>query len=272
MLLKNAKEDNQYYGKLFEAAVVAQLNKEPLSYSENYEFSDEEKQELLSEAKIVADYLAGHTAVYTGNHTGLASGDILLDSGENVELKRVSFGAGTYFNTSIYYFEKFGFNFKDYMHKYGLYEALENTFGSEFKISRKNNSPVSQPNSSLIRHNYEELYKENIVPVDLYVRQVFTQDLVNYFTNNLDKVYEFISDMLSKNSATSKKSSPDRLIVFNYKKEKVKEINLKDFQENVSTNIRATDTGFIVGNVRVALSWQNGVGLNNPTIRVFLED
>ena len=33
-----------------------------------------------------------------------------------------------------------------------------------------------------------------------------------------------------------------------------------------------TDKGFKIGNIRFAIGWQNGNGLNNPTIRVFLED
>ena len=47
---------------------------------------------------------------------------------------------------------------------------------------------------------------------------------------------------------------------------------MKNFKDNISTNIRATDKGLVIGNVRIAFSWQNGVGLNNPTIRAYLED
>lgn len=65
---------------------------------------------------------------------------------------------------------------------------------------------------------------------------------------------------------------PDRMVVLNYRKGSVHEVNLKNFQDNISTNVRITNTGLVIGNVRVAFSWQNGVGLNNPTIRVFLED
>ena len=104
------------------------------------------------------------------------------------------------------------------------------------------------------------------------MRMKFTQDIADFFANNPDRVYEFITDMLEKNSSTSKKTSPDRLIVLNYNKNAVREIDLKNFKDNISTNIRATEKGLVVGNVRVAFSWQNGVGLNNPTIRAFLED
>jgi hypothetical protein len=158
------------------------------------------------------------------------------------------------------------------MDKCGLYEAIEQNFGTIVPVSRKNNSPVSQPNSSFIRHNYESKWKENIVPVDEAMRMKFTEDIANYFTKNPDKVYEFISDILNKKSSTSKKTSPDRLVVLNYNKGTVREIDLKNFKENISTNIRATSKGLVIGNVRIAFSWQNGVGLNNPTIRAYLED
>ena len=268
----NSRAENQFFGKYRECCVVAHLNHSEVEYHENYNFTPEEKQRLFDEAKFVADFIGDHTATYLGNHTSTESGDILLDNGDVVELKSVSAGTGTYFNTSIYYFLKFGFNFKEYMEKYGLYDALEESFGNIVKINRKNNSPVSQPHSSIIRHQYIDLYEEKIVPVDIAMRMAFTKDIAEYFANNPDKVYEFITDILEKNSSTSKKSSPDRIIILNYQKNTVREIDLKNFKDNISTNIRATDKGLVIGNVRIAFSWQNGVGLNNPTIRAYLED
>lgn len=268
----NSRAENQYYGKYRECCVVAHLNHSEVEYHENYVFTTEEQTRLSNEAKLIADFLGNHSATYLGNHTANESGDILLDNGEVVEIKSVSAGTGTYFNTSIYYFEKFNFNFKNYMESCGLYDALERNFGNIVKINRNTNSPVNQSHSSLIRHEYEDLYKETIVPIDSVMREKFTQDIAEYFTNNPDRVYEFITDMLAKNSLTSKKTSPDRLIVLNYAKGTVKEIDLKNFQKNISTNVRATSKGLVVGNVRVAFSWQNGVGLNNPTIRAYLED
>lgn len=267
----NSRSTNQYYGKYRECCVVAHLNNTEVEYYEDYNFSIEEKEKMFEESKLIASYIGDHTALYTGNHTSSESGDIILDNGETIEIKCVSAGTGTYYNTSIYYFEKFGFNFKEYMEKYGLYDVLENNFKDICKISRKNNSPVSQANSSKIRHNYEEIYNANIIPVDKEVRNNFIKDLIEYFSKNTDKLYQFVLDMLEKNTMTSKKTAPDRLIVLNYTKKIVKEINLKSFTENISTEIKTTDKGFIIGNVRIAIGWQNGNGLNNPTIRVFLE-
>ena len=268
----NVKADNQYFGKYRECCVVAYLNNSEIEYNENYIFTEEEKINLSKEAKLIADFLGNHTATYLGNQTINESGDIKLDNGEVIEIKSVSAGSGTYFNTSIFYFTKFGFDFKKYMVGWGLYDALEEHFGNKITVNRKNNSPVNQKASSFIRHNYADLYNKVIVPIDLNMRMALTKDIAEYFSTNPNKAYEFISDMLTKNSTTSKKKMPDRMIVLNYCKGSVREVNLKNFQDNISTNVRITNTGLVIGNVRVAFSWQNGVGLNNPTIRVFLED
>lgn len=270
-MVSNSRDKNQYFGKYRECCVVAHLNKTAVEYNENYTFTEKEKETLFNESKLIADFIGNHTATYLGNHTTSESGDILLDNGETVEIKTVSSGNGTYFNTSIYYFLKFGFDFKKYMEEYGLYQKLEECFGEFVPISRKNNSPVTQSNSSFIRHNHEEEYNKYILPIDAEMREQFTKDIMDYFSNNSDRIYEFISDMLEKNSSTSKKKAPDRMIVLNYFKNKVKEIDLKHFKDNISTNIKATNTGLVIGNIRLAFSWQNGRGLNNPTIRVFLE-
>ena len=78
----NNKATNQYYGKFFETAVVAQLNNSEIEYNENYEFTDDEKTIMLKQAQEVANYLGEHTAQYVGNQTSLASGDIILDNQE----------------------------------------------------------------------------------------------------------------------------------------------------------------------------------------------
>lgn len=267
----NVKADNQYYGKLFESAIVAQINKEDLIYKENYEFSEEDLKQIMEEAKIVADYLGDNKADYIGDKTSTASGDILLNDCEVIEIKRVSAGSGTYFNTSVHYFSKFGFNFNDYMSRFGLYDALEENFGQKVRISRTNKSPVSQPNSSLIRHNFSSLYEEKILPIDTKMRKAFVEDLAKYFTVNIESLNQFVNDMLNKATDSSSKTAPDRLIVFNYNKGRVNEIDLTKYA-NQELTITATDKGIVIGALRIAIGWQNGNGLNNPTIRVFLEE
>ena len=269
-MASNSRAENQYYGKYRECCVIAHLHHAEVEYLENYDIPEKEREDIFEKSKIVSNFIGKHTATYIGNHTINESGDILLDNGDRLELKSVSAGTGTYHNTSIYYFEKFGFNFRDYMERYGLYDILEKTFGDMITINRNIKSPVNQTDSSFIRHNYEKLYKEKIVPVDETMRMEFTKDLATYFINNPDKRYSFITEMLDKESCTHKKISPDRLIIWNYQKNNVYEIDLKNFKGENSTDIRATDKGLVIGNVRCAFSWGNGAGLNNPVIRVFL--
>lgn len=270
----NDKSLNQYYGKYFECCIVAHLNNENVNYNEDYEIPKENKDLMFKEAENVAKYLGNHIANYCGNHTALSNGDIFLeDTKENIEIKRVSNGNGTYFNTSVYYLEKFGFNYKDYLEKAGYYDFLEEKFGTNI-VSRKNNSPVNTKNSSFIRHSNElkSIWENQVVPYEEKIRLNFLKDLEFYFKNNKNSVYEFVNDMLEKNSVTCKKQNPDRIIVYNYSQNKITELYLKDFKNFSEKEIHFTDKGLSVGNIRFQIGWQNGNGLCNPTIRVFLNN
>lgn len=274
----NNKLDNQYFGKYFERAIVEKINNSeviinPKNYIDTcgYNFSQDEIQRLNDEAKIVGDYI-GHNihATHTGNHTSLENGDIHLDNGISVEIKRVSAGTGTYHNTSVYYFTNFGFNFKDYMEKFQLRETIEKFF-PEVKVKYSDNSPVNQANSSYIRHSQKEGYKE-IEAIDKKMRKQFVLDLVEFFRKNPDKAKIFYKDMILKKKISQETYSySDRFIVFNYDKNTICEINLNELKSNPVKNIYTNDFGFCIGGLRFQIGWQNGNGLNNPTIRVFLK-
>lgn len=269
----NAKKDNQYYGKYFEYLVACALNKElPCLSAEQWGVAAEDGTDMEKEAREVAAFLGAHRCFHTGLHTGNADADLVLDDGQTIELKRVGSGSGTYYNTSIYHMTKYGFDFKNYLHKFGLYEALRNNF-SGLAVSEKNNSPVSMANSSKIRHQFASTYTEKICPIDAAARSAFVQDLRKHFVKHPEDFYSFISDMLYKQSLTSHKKKPDRIIVYNYKKHTISEINLAEIIANLSTySCQNTDTDFsiLAGPLRFVFSWQNGCGLNNPTIRTFL--
>ena len=271
---RNTRNVNQYYGKYFECCVNSILNNTPIDFKEDYAFSEKEKEIFYAHAKIVADYIGDHSSTYVGNLTCSATGDLMLDNGETVELKYVSNGNGTYHNTSIYYLQKFGFDFKQYMIDFGLLQTLEELFGDVYKISRTNKSPVNQATSSAIRDNYEDLYNEKIVPIDYQLRKTLTEDVYNYFMNNPEQAQIFLNDMINKVTlrTTSTKTKPDHLIVFNYDKETISEIDCNSFKSD-SIDPETTyksDLGFVLNGIRFAFSWQNGAGLYNPTIRVFV--
>lgn len=269
----NTRANNQYYGKYFEYCVACYLNRVIKgSSAEQYGVPIEDGSIIEQEAKEIVKYLGQHRCQYTGIHTANADADLILDNGQTIELKRVSSGSGTYYNTSIYHMKKYGFNFKDYMTKFGLYASLQENFPN-FTISEKNNSPVSMADSSKIRHNFTSIWEEKICPIDMQTRRAFVQDLRKYFSENPNEFYSFISDMLYKQSLTSHKNKPDRIIVYNYTKHSISEINLDEIIKNLSSyRCQNTDADYsiLAGPLRFVFSWQNGCGLNNPTIRTFL--
>ena len=125
----NEKKDNQYYGKYFEYLVSCILNKElPCLSAEQWGVATEDGLIIEKEAREVAAFLGPHRCLHTGLHTGNAEADLVLDNGQTIELKRVSSGSGTYYNTSIYHLTKYGFDFKDYLREFGLYDALRDNF------------------------------------------------------------------------------------------------------------------------------------------------
>lgn len=261
------KANNQYYGKYTECCVVANLNGEDVVYNENYDkFTEKEKINMFNDGRIIAEYLGDHTATYCGNHTGTAAGDFILDNGEVVELKCVgSNSSGTYWNTSLHYFEKFGFNIHNYMEEFKLYDALEKCFGDQFSISRKKASPVNKDISSFIRDNYKDDYKTYILPVDEEMRIQLTSDICDFFEKNPDKVYEFLNDSVQKGP----KGKPDRYIIYDYNRQTITEVDLDNLLDG-NVEIIKNDKGFRIGNLRFAIAWGNGSGLNNPVLRAYI--
>lgn len=273
----NLKADNQYFGKYFEIATVAKINNDdktpnPADYPElsGYEFSSEEINTLNNQAQGLADYFGReHTAEWVGGHTVSGIGDIVLDGHTSAEVKRVSTGSGTYHNTSVYYFTAFGFDFKDYMAKFHLRETIEKYF-PDIPVSYTNNSPVNQDNSSKIRHSTKNGYEE-IKKIDEEMRAAFIQDLAKYFQANPEQAQIFYKDMINKRKLSQQKETAvDRFIVYNYNKNTITEINLDEIRANPADTIYSNNLGFCIGGLRIQIGWQNGNGLNNPTIRVFL--
>ena len=226
-----AKMDNQYFGKYFERCIVEAINQtgtilNPADFDDTngYDFSQDEINTINTQAKKVADYL-GYTekATHIGNHTSIETGDIQLGNSK-VEIKRVSAGRGTYHNTSIYYFERFGFDFKEYMTK---------------------------------------------AEADKKARKLFIKDLADFFKNNKEATNTFFQDMINKLKINDNEyHCPDRIVVYNYEKDTIDELNMSDY--NTLNQVSNTDFALIIGNLRLQIGWQNGNGLNNPTIRVFL--
>lgn len=276
--MPNRKQLNQYYGKYFELCVVARLNqkKERPFYVDEKHISIEDRELMFKEALSVANYLGIQPCIYTGDLTSKASGDIILSStGEAVEIKRVSASKGTYYNPSQSTLTKYGFDLHDYMDKYYLYNALEDTFGGAYPISKKNWSPVSQKHSTEIRKNWKEIWEDNIVPIDAEMRYHLTQDVIKYFKEHRSDFNEFVVNMITKHSNTSRKSYPNRVIIFNYVNNSIEVVNIPELlSHQITEDATIIDSdarySFNIKDFRFTICWQNGLGLNNPTIRTYL--
>lgn len=262
-----SKENNQYYGAFIESRVVAYINKEEYVRPEliaNFNFPNEDIIEMNNDAKMIADYIGGDRATWVGRSTSNENCDIIVD-GRKIEIKYVSMGTGTYLNSSLTYFsDRLGFTpFTDYTHR-TICPYLEKFFGSKVY---KNISPVSKEESSIFqsRKEYEELVK-----IDKAMRKEYVDNLYNFLTTNPDKLKLFITDIISKNA--SNKETPEEVVIFNHKVKEFMSFTKEDIIKKInSKTIKKTPLGLVLDGFRVQISWQNGTGLNNPTLRVFLK-
>ena len=88
--------------------------------------------------------------------------------------------------------------------------------------------------------------------------------------SNAEARLQFIKNLITKE--VSNKNMPDRLIVFNHDTKWIREFNKQDILTRlVDDNLILSGGTIKMYGVHFTIAWQNGTGLNNPTIRVFLE-
>ena len=131
-----------------------------------------------------------------------------------------------------------------------------------------NLSPVSAKEGSVwSKENplaYEELIAIEAKARDAYVTQVF-----NYLMEDESRIKYFAQQMLTKE--TSGKHTPDSVIIYHYNTDKLVEFTKEEILSmSNSTMIRSGST-FKFNGFHTTIAWQNGTGLNNPTIRVYLD-
>lgn len=264
------KENNQYYAEYIESKVTSIINNENYILPDclkEFNFTKEEIEEMNNDAAQIATYINGNTAKWVGRNCGNEKCDIIVDNNRQIELKYVGSGTGTYLNASLSYFsDKLGFvSFTEYTHK-TICPILEEEYGTSVYETF---SPVSMAVSKDIRHNKPELY-EKIKEVDKVMRKQYTNDLFNYLKNNPDKLTLFITDCITKN--INNKSTPTELIIFNHNTKNLICYNKETILQKIKNKeIKNAGLSLVFDNFRVAIGWQNGNGLNNPTFRVFLK-
>ena len=264
--MKISKINNRHYGQFFEQALESTINREVVINKTEFVFPAGDEATMASHAAQLADYLNATSAKRVGNQTSNESCDLYIDE-EEVELKYVGSGSGTYFNTSMEYTTLLGFeSYHDYLVKVGYIAKLKSLFGD--MVSETNISPVSNANSSYIRNNHTSIYNR-LAKWEGTIRKIYVRKFYEFLLENPTAKAQFISDMITKNA--SGKHIPKRLIVFNHSKETITEYTrekLTKLTENDIIELNGYSITF--GGVRVTFAWQNGTGLNNPTIRVFI--
>lgn len=266
------KDKNQYYGAFFEQAIVSLINKVEIINSTGYDFPEGDLTKMINDASILVESSFKHSkqAIRIGSATVKANADILVD-GIEYEVKYVSGGKGTHYNTSTDYTEKLGYSSYSKLLKIsGYYDFCEYLFGEDFNISKKNNSPVSNTDSSIIRKSekYEIAYQE-LKKIESINREFYVKCFLNFLNSQPEKLKEFLSDMINKTK--SGKSLAHKLIVFNHSSSTYEIINSENIESLSNSSLKPSGKFSLKNDfIRITFSWQNGVGLNNPTIRVFI--
>lgn len=264
--MKITREHNQYYGRYIERGTADYVNNLPIRNYEEFAFPINHIETMNDDISIIANYLNSANVQYIGNHTTNENGDLVVDN-NIVELKYTDYSLGTYFNTSTEFIRHIGFiTFSEYLKSQGYYDDLSH-LGIE--VNFNNVSPVSMAVSKNIRHNNPELYKQ-IIDIEKDYRLRYVSVLYRYLMNNTEARLQFIKNLITKEA--SNKSMPDRLVVFNHNTKRIREFNKQDILNCLVNNNLTLSGGTIkLYGVHFTIAWQNGTGLNNPTIRVFLE-
>lgn len=263
------KSNNQYYAAFIESRVVAFINKEDYILPElikEFPFTKSELEEMEQDALAIANIINGQKAQWIGRDCSSKNGDILVDR-RTIELKYVAGGTGTYLNSSLAYFsDELNFtSFKEYTHNF-ICPYLEKYFGDKVY---ENFSPVSQEESKDFRTNYKLEYNE-LVKIDKDMRKIYTADLYQFLVSNPQKLNQFLSAAISKE--VSNKSAPNELLIFNHANKSYKLFSQEEILKKIKNKtIKNAGLSLVFDEFRVAIGWQNGSGLNNPTFRVFLK-
>lgn len=263
--MKIAKENNQYYGRYIERGIADLSAGKSIQNYENFNFSSQELAEMNKDITTIVEYLHSNNIQYIGNHTANANGDLIVDN-QIVEIKYTDGSMGTYFNTSVEYVKELGYiSYIDYLKQHNYYDKLE-----ELGITpnRDNKSPVSIEMSKIIRQN-KPIY-ELIQHYEKGLRDNYVEQLFHFLSTNEEKRLQFVKDLITKRA--SNKMVPDRLIVFNHDEKWLREYKKNDIVSIANgENFSFKGSTIKISKAHFTFAWQNGTGLNNPTIRVFLE-
>ena len=275
--MPRTKSNNANYAEYMERLVDAAINNNvdfnridsEMCYDHSM-ITHNEKLEMLQWAKNIQLAYNFKTSIYTGRKTSNEKGDLVLD-GKITELKCVEKNKGTYFNTSVSYLDKFGIKNPAIAYEKIGYRSwlakLIQPYG--LKVTNKDAMSFVDPKTSS-KIQKLPIYKKYIVPLDKKIRAIYVKKLYEYFISHPEDMKTFILDMMDK----STKGVPDQILIYNYFNNSMNLIQTNEIIANNTQNCIlkcSGDYGLSWGNsIRAIISWQNGTGCNNFTIRVFI--
>ena len=261
-----AKADNQYYGRAFEEAICCILNNEEGNF-DYYDFPSDELENIMNCAAAVFKYFKKGKAIYNGRKV-MNTGDIIVN-GETYEVKFVSAGSGTYLNTSMRFLDSFlPFTYLSYMEAAGIFDCYKkNGIKYSYDISPIKNTAEA---SKLRKQNIN--FVKEVGELDKIARTNYVKDMYNYFCSHREQLAQFLTSLITKDNYTEKQI-PDHYIIYNYKNNSIIDLNKDDILNSIDvSDFKNSGLGLVFKNVRIAIGYQNGNGICNPTLRVFLRN
>lgn len=281
----NKKEKNKYSGELFERIIVNSFENE--NYVEkDTKLTEEENEKCCNSAKKVLNYLKENIQIETIKHickeTKNQLGDILINNKISVEIKYLnSSGLGTYHNSTLSYFDKKLKlkSYKDFLKENNYYSFVNELLKENNLVANiENSSPFTIEESKIIRKQLKDKYSD-IKDYEEKIRKQYIDYLYKELINNKELINILIFDLINKITFSKDnynyKGIVDYYIVFLENKNKIITIKKESLEElkNKKIEIQKTDKSIIIKDLfRIVPGWQNGTGLNNATIRIFLDE
>lgn len=276
---------NDVRGEALEKAVVAVINGEDFDIDPALA---KDKEAILADAVILAKELRAKygddvRVSGIGNAVTKERGDLLINDSIHVELKYINGkGSGTYHNTSMYNLTQYGVKpLNEFYNEHGYYDEVSELLekeGIDFRPDPGRNSPFTQAQGKVIRGN-KELYKK-IQAVEERCRLAYvSEEIAPKVFEDQEALGSFVRSIAHKDThlEDSVKDIPDEIIAVDRKNHTVSTIGSEEVKrlfapsENGEYTFDMKNKGVTVnGTFRIAFGWQNGTGLNNPTIRAFL--
>lgn len=201
------KANNQYYGRAFEEAIVALINKEETDF-DFYDFPAEDLDNILTYAQNSLKYFEKGVAIYNGRNIN-GTGDIIINN-KSYEVKLVSGGKGTYFNTTMRLLDDFlPFTYLPYMEKEGIFDFYEKK-GIQY---HRDVSPIkSTKQASELRHSNPS-FAEEVGELDKHARAKYIKDAYDYFSAHKESLYKLVSTLITKIIVLEKQSQTTILFI-----------------------------------------------------------